>query len=681
MLTKFPAVIYQIFATILLMEQNSQSGRLHALDGLRGVSILIVFLSHINATFIDRSSLLGGYIFNSGVIGVSFLFILSGFLMAYLYPQTKNKSAFLQKRYTRIFPLFLTLCTFMFILRLIPINQWYVSVCILLIFACISHIIWIFIVKKYIFGNFNKAIFFAFIFIQICTSIFYLWIMNHPAVFYYNQIPEFERLITNFFVNATLTLPVGRYIEMLDPVYWSLAAEVLFYILYPFICAPVIAYMSKRNKSTKIILLLCLIPFFVSVALLSQHILYISLLRLQLFYYFVTGMTLGYLYRKNPNCVTKIGELFTGYLSYLTIVIFFGLIFLTHLITIESQIQNILFSVLLAIPFTLILAISLSNTTALAKLFRSKILVYIGTISYSIYLSHMYVLNTLISITKQPNSEIFTIFYILFALVITVLLSSVLYFLLERPYFIRKYSEKNKGTILYEPKKNTPLLFGGISLRLLMLIFIVYQSNVNFFTLTQPYNNSIIFPYKVSPLISLRKYSKVILQFTAEYNNFGILTLHLLHNSIPNHKFASQKYTFQIKAKHESNWYATSQFYIRHAKDDLPLSFGFPLITNSAGKTYIVSLSQLIPKSSEYIILDSDKNNIAGVFLINKKDIIRHPQQLIIFIENKFITVIESTEAQQELELALPFFLFSLFIFITNIRSIKQKYIVSSLKY
>ena len=106
------------------MEQNSKSNRLHTLDGLRGIAIIMVFLSHSNATFINRSSLLGGYIFNSGVIGVTFLFILSGFLMAYLYPQPKNKLSFLQKRYTRIFPLFLTMCTVLFILRLFSIDQW-----------------------------------------------------------------------------------------------------------------------------------------------------------------------------------------------------------------------------------------------------------------------------------------------------------------------------------------------------------------------------------------------------------------------------------------------------------------------------------------------------------------------------------------------------------------------------
>src|ERR1700722_9119672 len=124
------------------MEQNSQSNRLHALDGLRGVAIIMVFLSHINATLINRSNFIESYIFNSGVLGVTFLFILSGFLMAYLYPQPKSKLEFLQKRYTRIFPLFLTLSSVLFLLRYTP-NIWYISVGILLLFAILSYLVWV----------------------------------------------------------------------------------------------------------------------------------------------------------------------------------------------------------------------------------------------------------------------------------------------------------------------------------------------------------------------------------------------------------------------------------------------------------------------------------------------------------------------------------------------------------
>jgi len=656
------------------MEQNSTSNRLHALDGLRGIAIIMVFLSHINATFINRSTLFGGYFFDSGVLGVSFLFILSGFLMSYLYPQPKNKISFLQKRYTRIFPLFLTMCTILFILKLFSVTQWYVALGIVLILASISHSIWVFGIKRYLTGNNTKIIFFAFIAIQIAVGLFYLWIMHHQAVFYYDQLSFLSRSFTNWFVNATLMLPVGRYVEMLDPVYWSLAAEVLFYILYPFICAPIIAYMSQKSKITKILLLICLIPFFVSVVILSQHVLYLNLLRFQLFYYFVTGMTLGYVYRKNPELVSSIGRFFPGKLTYITLLLFFGFILLARIIELQYQTQAVWIQLFLSIPFTLLLALSLSNTTTLSKFFRSKILVYVGTVSYSIYLSHMFVLNLMIHIFGQPNSILFTVFYISITFLITILLSSILYFLLERPYFKRKYTEKKAGVILYEPNRNVPLMFGSISLGLLIIIFIVYQSNLNFFTLKQPINGSVIGPNKNNPLISLQKKPTVTIEFKASHNNLGVLAMHFIHESVPGKKFVTQQLDFRIRELGSKVWYSTSQYYVRHAADTLPVSFGFPLISDADGKTYIVSIVQMVPQSSEYFILDNGTNNIGGIFFIDKKTLITHPQQLLSFIENKFITVIDTKEAQQEFNLALPFILFSLFLFITGISNIKFKY-------
>ncbi|HSW97090.1 MAG TPA: acyltransferase [Candidatus Saccharimonadales bacterium] len=655
------------------MEQNSKANRLHALDGLRGLAIILVFLSHINATFINRSNFIESYIFESGVLGVTFLFILSGFLMAYLYPQTQNKMAFLQKRYTRIFPLFLSMCTINFILSFMPTAQWYIVLGVLLSIAIFSHSIWVFIVKRYVLGNFTKIIFYAFIGIQILTGMFYLWIVSHPAVFYYQQLPLITRAFTNYFVNATLTFPIGKYVTMLDPVYWSLAAEVLFYILYPFICVPIISYMSNRNKGTKIVLLICLIPFFLSIYMVSQHILYLSLFRFQLFYYFVTGMTLGYVYRKTPDTISKMKHLFPKGFSFLSIIVFFGCIYLAHTLGQNNQTLEIWLEIFFALPFTFLVAVALSHDTALAKFFRSKMLVYIGTISYSLYLSHMLVLNTMIHVTHQPNSAITTFFYILLTFGISILLSSVLYFLLERPYFIRKYAEKKSGVFLYTPNRNIPILFGSISLGLLLLIFIIYQSNVNFFTLAQPENNAIVIPKNADPLISLSKNASVTMQFTAAYNNLGIMTLHLLHNSLPNKKFVPQQYTFQIKEKGAANWYSTSTFYITHPTDMLPVSYGFPVISNAAGKTYIVSLSQLVPSSSEYILLDNEKNSMDGVYFINKKTIITNPQQLITFLENKFLTVINTNEALKEIELALPFILFSLYVYSTSIRIIKLK--------
>src|SRR5689334_10257001 len=163
------------------MKQTSQTKRLHALDGLRGIAILMVFFSHINATFISRGGLWGATLFNSGILGVSFLFILSGFLMAYLYPQPKSPVAFLQKRYTRIFPLFLTMCSSIAFLALLPGQKWYVAFGIVVLFALIAHTLWVYLIKRFLSTKQKTILFLLFLLFQICVSVYYLWVMKHPA--------------------------------------------------------------------------------------------------------------------------------------------------------------------------------------------------------------------------------------------------------------------------------------------------------------------------------------------------------------------------------------------------------------------------------------------------------------------------------------------------------------------
>jgi peptidoglycan/LPS O-acetylase OafA/YrhL len=651
------------------MEQNSKIARLHALDGLRGLAIIMVFLSHINAGNINRTNLLGAFFLNSGVIGVSFLFILSGFLMAFLYPQPKSKQAFIQKRYTRIFPLFLTACSALFILKFINIDQWYIKIGIFLLFAILVHFVWVYGIKRYLNHRYTKILFFCFIFFQFCVCLYYLWVMQHQPIYYYQQMPLLTRSLTDWFVNATLTLPIGKYVNMIDPVYWSLAAEVLFYILYPFFCVPIIAYMSQKSKKSRIILLLCLLPFFAGIAILSQHILYLSLLRFQLFFYFVTGMTLGYLYRKYPHSIIKIGKFFPGILSHLTIILLIGIIFFEHIVEMTIPGDPIWKQLIFALPFTFLVAIALANNTTLAKLLRSRILVYIGTVSYSIYLSHMFILSLAISITGQPNSLLATFCYILLTFIATVIFSSILYFLLERPYFIRKKEEKKIAFDGYKQNKYVPAYYSTLALVIIVAVFSIYQNNINFFTLRESFNNSIRYPQKNNSFISLQQYPHVSLEFIAHQNNFGVLNLHFVHQSLPNKKFIPQQIELRIKQKNSKNWFSSSQYAISGSSDTLPDFYGFPLIATAKNKIFDVLISQTVPTSSEYVLLDTAPNKIVGIYFVDKKSLIKNPDNLLNFVENKIQTVIENTEAKYVLLLFFPSILFAFYLLATNKKS------------
>lgn len=97
-----------------------QAGRSHypALDGLRGVAILLVVLYH-NFDFIKQSFF--------GWLGVDLFFVLSGFLITTILMNEVDKPFFLQnfymRRMLRIFPLYY-LCLVIFLIAF-PLLGWY----------------------------------------------------------------------------------------------------------------------------------------------------------------------------------------------------------------------------------------------------------------------------------------------------------------------------------------------------------------------------------------------------------------------------------------------------------------------------------------------------------------------------------------------------------------------------
>jgi peptidoglycan/LPS O-acetylase OafA/YrhL len=78
--------------------------RIQALDGIRGIACLLVLQSHlVNAGYIARPAL------QQGLLGVTIFFVLSGFLMGFLYLQATSRQQvieYLLKRFFRVYPLY-----------------------------------------------------------------------------------------------------------------------------------------------------------------------------------------------------------------------------------------------------------------------------------------------------------------------------------------------------------------------------------------------------------------------------------------------------------------------------------------------------------------------------------------------------------------------------------------------
>lgn len=102
--------------------------RIPALDGLRALAILLVFVSHygggLHGNFVMR---IIGHVRERGWIGVDLFFVLSGFLITGILYDTRNDPGYFRKFYARralrIFPVFYA--TAVLLLLLTPLLRWH----------------------------------------------------------------------------------------------------------------------------------------------------------------------------------------------------------------------------------------------------------------------------------------------------------------------------------------------------------------------------------------------------------------------------------------------------------------------------------------------------------------------------------------------------------------------------
>ncbi len=647
------------------MEQKkSKTIRLTGLDGLRGFAILLVFLTHINAEPIleklpSSIRVIGETIFSSGVTGVSILFILCGFLMAYLYLEPKSAADFLQRRYTRIFPLFLSMSSAMAIIRINHVLSPLFQLGIIFGIAVVVHFIWK-IIRKVNSSLLSRLLFYFFIGLQLAVGCWYaLYIMRKPPVVFNTQMPKLFHDSTVWLVNSTLTLPLGNYIPMLDGVYWSLASEVLFYILYPILFVPFILSFTNKKLFIKGLFVLSLIPLFIGIDQLSHRILDLSMMQVPLFYYFITGIILALLYHKKDLWQESLSNIFyPKFVKSISVVLFFIIIFFVRLnLHTVSPAFNPLIRILWAFPLTYMVFMIIDSTTSISRLFSSRFFVYLGKISYSLYLSH----TIIVEIMKElytPKSAVDVILFIVISFIFAVVVASILQYLLEQPYFTAKKEKLNATSKIVYHKHIIGLSFIVVYL---FSLLIAYQSNFNFFSSEYAFRKDIVTlpKIKTDAPIRLNENPKVVLEFRSEENNLGIVALHLHYFQIQKKVKDSenwQKLQIRIKEKNAANWYATSEYSPVQIGDSETMPFGFPVITDSKNKTYIVELQLLNPKSNVSIEVKTVPFIASAVSQMDKKNLVKHPNLLVSHVSRRLQNVFLDPNAQKATIFAVPAF-------------------------
>ncbi len=612
------------------MNIKKETIRLTALDGLRGIAILLVIFNHLpTKIWYDSTPLIVhkwlDFLFVSGGTGVAFLFLLTGFLMAWLYPRPKSKIAFLTKRYARLFPAFLVMVTSLTIIKIKGNLSGLSEILVVLTTGLVARIIWelgLKIGKKIPIGKILTYFWIGFQIVVAGWYVFYLLKIPSP-IFYQTWNKNLQWVITGI-INGTLTLPFGNYIGQLDGVYWTLIIETLFYILYPILFVPLFGYINeKKSSKLKIFLLLSSFLFCYSLNFVSQRILAMRMMSPVMMIYFVVGVMIGSNLSWWQEKFLKLPKILLKPIILIPVLI----ICMSKVLTYSNTNENIktMISMLFTIPTGILLVAATLGKKSWGKYLENKFLMFLGKYSYALYLTHALIIDLAIKIIK-PNSIQNSLILVLIVMIGSILLAWCLFHLIEAPYY-----KLPKISINFEEKENIKIIKNkfnktvfGFFLAMFLILIIAFKTPFSLLTY--------ISPNKTKTILSLIKNKNEIIvtgknnlerEFTAKENNLGMISTSI--KSIKNideedstlsiklmdaNKKIISKSNFDISTMVESNFY----------------QFGFPVQVDSKNKNYTIEYSVEPKNSLDEVKINEKENGFISVYFLNKNDLIKNPK-------------------------------------------------------
>ncbi len=350
----------------------------HSLDAIRFFSFFLVFLHHIP---INENSFFS-FFFKSGKIGVSFFFVVSGFLITYIliyekmFHQQISIKFFFVRRILRTWPLYYGMVLFAYltpdILNLLKLpfsNEGYEP----------------------------------------------SWLIS------VSFLENYKMMFTNRLPNVS---PLA--------VMWSLCVEEHFYILWG-----VILYFLPLRK----------IPILIGVSILLANLVRIiyhnyDIEPLDVFSnidYFAYGAIPAYIYMRKKEVLKSVGD-FPLYLKYFVVLI--GLICVFVLPNLRYTFQYVGSPTILGIVFSLIILFTLTKSNYIC--FNDKYLISkLGVFTYGLYLYHTIVINLMLRIVENSDSEMKILIIGVGSLLISIMISILSYYLFEKKILIlKKYFNK-----------------------------------------------------------------------------------------------------------------------------------------------------------------------------------------------------------------------------------------------
>ncbi|MCQ6558985.1 acyltransferase family protein [Paenibacillus mendelii] len=337
---------------------------LNPLTSFRFLAALLVFIHHVEI----------GSAFQLGYVGVSFFFILSGFILTYTY-SVKMRSfnniemkKFYSSRIAKIYPV---------------------------------HVFTFFLAIPYYF------------FIPL----------KHDTALYIIQAATNLLLIHSF-------IPFGN--VSFNGVSWSLSDELFFYAMFPILVFIALKYF-KKIKTKVVVLCVVWLTLVISFSLLpdkGSFVLWFAyFFPVTRLFEFMAGVLLGFIFLQSRTIVKRISPFLFSVFELCSV----GLLVAVVIIA-PAMSQNIRYGILFIPIWSILIYVFSFQRGAISTLLSNRILVYLGKVSFSFYMIHNLVLSYIFFLWK-PNINTYLLILICFS--VTILLSVLMYHFYEEPMRIK----------------------------------------------------------------------------------------------------------------------------------------------------------------------------------------------------------------------------------------------------
>lgn len=626
--------------------------RLARLDGLRGLAALFVVFSHFDVTSYKIQSfplyqkIILRALTDNGTQAVVIFFILTGFLMGHLYPKITDRHSFLLKRYLRLWPLLLSLSFASTYVHITKSTSAYAISFVTLISLLLTKLL-LHVYMKYIHKYFSFVHLYFLITLTVIT-IYLLISRQSPSIL--QSIHTDLLFIFTWLTNATASFWVGDYIEIVNGVYWTLFNELFFYLIYALFIYKFFITFFQISTTKKIVFSFVFIFWFVLFYSVIKKVMAVASVQL----YYLPIFIVGIAFARYHNWLVAFFERQSqsNKVDFIKLMIIVSCLMLNGLTsTLFAKYLSREWALLVQLPVAIVIfAIVIGSSKGwIFRFFSSKILVFLGTVSYSLYLSHTLAIAFLKTIS--PHWSFWQIiFHIGFSSLIAFLFALIAYSLLERDYFSKyrfseSFSYSHRVLIslknTFWPRINTSIWMILSTFILILLIIQVSKGELSW--MTQDTITPINLHNQQSDTIELTEDNELIFDLFANAPNLGILHLPLSYRGRlvdfdeikyrPKHTKAIIEF-FRNDAQSPIHTVSLTGWRLDKTKDTQPV--GIPVGIFSRGDKISIRIKG-VDAASDDIIVYRPTDQITTTYILDKSLLFRDPAMAIRHLVGKML--------------------------------------------